>query len=151
MVPAGAIAMGISSLVSRNLLTFKNPKVRFRLNHVVVVVAVGLALLFGLAKSDIGALLLLTYGGTTQLAPAIAAALATKVRLGAIPAMAGIIAGTITVAVVTFAEIPIGSWDSGLLALAPNLAVTAIAEVIRRRRKPGHTPSKRTTAQPAIV
>lgn len=148
MVPAGAIAMGISSLVSRNLLTFKNPKVRFRLNHLVVVIAVGLALLFGLAKSDIGALLLLTYGGTTQLAPAIAAALASKVKLGAVPAMAGIITGTVTVAVITFAEIPIGNWDSGLIALAPNLTVTIVAELIRRRLK---GPVRPEGARPAEV
>ncbi|MBT2551693.1 hypothetical protein [Arthrobacter sp. ISL-5] len=113
-----------------------------------MVIAVGLALLFGLAKSDIGALLLLTYGGTTQLAPAIAAALASKVKLGAVPAMAGIITGTVTVAVITFAEIPIGNWDSGLIALAPNLAVTLVAELIRRRLK---RPVQPEGAQPAEV
>lgn len=134
MVPAGAIAMGISTLVSRNLLPAVSDKTRFRANHLVVVLAVGLALFFGLAKSDIGALLLLTYGGTTQLAPAVAAGLAHRVRVGAVPLMLGMITGTAVVAIITFAEIPIGSWDSGLLALAPNLLVTFAAEAIRRMR-----------------
>lgn len=134
MVPAGAIAMGISTLVSRNLLPAVSDKTRFRANHLVVVLAVALALFFGLAKSDIGALLLLTYGGTTQLAPAVAAGLAHRVRVGAVPLMLGMITGTAVVAIITFAEIPIGSWDSGLLALAPNLLITFAAEAIRRGR-----------------
>lgn len=136
MVPAGAIAMGISSLVSNNLITVKSPKLRFRLNHVIVAVAVGLALTFGLAKSDIGALLLLTYGGLTQLAPAVAIAIGRKVRIGAIPVTLGILAGTLTVAVITFANIPTGGIDSGLIALAPNLVVLAVAELVRRSRNP---------------
>ncbi|MCZ9883100.1 hypothetical protein [Arthrobacter sp. B2a2-09] len=136
MVPAGAIAMGISSLVPNNLLSVKNPKVRFRINHVVVAVAVGLALAFGLAKSDIGALLLLTYGGLTQLAPAVAIAIGRKVRIGAVPVNLGIIVGTLTVAVITFGNIPTGGVDSGLISLAPNLLVLAVAELIRRRRNP---------------
>jgi SSS family solute:Na+ symporter len=38
--------------------------------------------------------------------------------------------------VITFGNIPTGGIDSGLLALAPNLAVLAVAEFIRRRRNP---------------
>lgn len=138
MVPAGAIAMGISTLVSNNLVPARDPRLRLRINHAVVILAIGAALLFGLFRSDIGALLLLTYGGLTQLAPAVAAALPSRVRLGAVPVMLGILTGTAVVAVITFAEIPIGSWDSGLIALAPNLLVTATAEWVRRsRRTPG--------------
>jgi SSS family solute:Na+ symporter len=134
MVPAAAISMGISTLVSRNLFPAVSDKARFRVNHAVVVIAVALALFFGLAKSDIGALLLLTYGGTTQLAPAIAAGLARRVRIGAVPLMMGMITGTAVVATIAFAEIPIGSWDSGLIALAPNILVTLFAEAVRRTK-----------------
>lgn len=134
MVPAAAIAMGISSLVSNNVLSVKNPTLRFRLNHAVVVVAVGLALLFGLAKSDIASLLLLTYGGLTQLAPAVALALPKKVGAGAVPVLLGIVVGTVCVAVLAFAKVPLGGWDSGLVSLAPNLLVLALAEAARRRR-----------------
>lgn len=150
MVPAGAIAMGISSLVSNNLLTVKNPKVRFRLNHVVVAVAVGLALTFGLAKSDIGALLLLTYGGLTQMAPAVAIAIARKVRVGAIPVTLGIITGTLCVAIITFANIPTGGIDSGLLSLLPNLVVMVVAEAIRRQRNPQGVLVNEDDAEPAL-
>ncbi|MDQ4501553.1 sodium:solute symporter family protein [Sinomonas sp. ASV322] len=132
MVPAGAIAMGISMLVSHNLLPVKNPKLRFRLNHVIVAVAVGLALAFGLAKSDIAALLLLTYGGLTQFAPAVAIAIGRKVRVHGIPVVLGIAAGTISVAIITFAGIKTGGVDSGLISLAPNLIVLAVSELIRR-------------------
>lgn len=138
MVPAGAIAMGISLLVSHNVLSIKNPKVRFRVNHLVVATAVGLALIFGLAKSDIGALLLLTYGGLTQLAPAIAFAIARKVRVGGIQVTLGILAGTLSVAIITFGNIKTGGIDSGLISLAPNLIVLVVAEAVRRALRPGH-------------
>jgi SSS family solute:Na+ symporter len=134
MVPAAAIAMGISSLVSHNVLSVKSPVLRFRLNHVVVVVAVGLALLFGLAKSDIASPLLLTYGGLTQLAPAVALALPRRAAAGAVPVLLGVLVGTLSVAAFTFAKVPLGGWDSGLVSLAPNLLVLAVAEALRRRR-----------------
>ena len=31
---------------------------------------------------------------------------------------------------------PIGNWDSGFIALAPNIAVVVVAEMIRRRLQP---------------
>ncbi|GAA3674308.1 sodium:solute symporter family protein [Arthrobacter ginkgonis] len=140
MVPAGAIAMGISLLISHNVLSIKNPKLRFRINHVMVAIAVGLALSFGLAKSDIASLLLLTYGGLTQMAPAVAFAIARKVRVGGIPVTLGILAGTLTVAIITFGGIKTGGIDSGLIALAPNLVVLFLAELARRMLRPGQPP-----------
>ena len=134
MVPAAGIAMGISSLVSTNLIKLKRPDRQMIVTYAVIIGSVGLALAFGLVRSDIGALLLLTYGVTTQLAPAIAIALRKRVRVGAWPIGLSIAAGTITVMVITFADIPIGSWDSGLIALAPNLIVLLVAETIRRAR-----------------
>ena len=145
MVPAAAISMGISSLLANNVCFSLPERVRFRLNRGFVVLAVGAALLFGLAGNDIGALLLLTYGGLTQLAPAIAFALADRVRISAAAAMGGIVAGTITVAVITFAEIPIGSWDSGLVALGPNLIVMAVVELIVRATR------RNSPAVPAVT
>jgi SSS family solute:Na+ symporter len=140
MVPAGAIAMGISLLVSHNLISVRSPKLRFRINHLMVAVAVGLALAFGLAKSDIAALLLLTYGGLTQFAPAVAFANAKKVRVHGIPIVLGIAAGTISVAVITFGGIKTGGIDSGLLSLVPNLLVFTLAEVVRRVLFKGQPP-----------
>ncbi|MFC8522328.1 sodium:solute symporter [Pseudarthrobacter sp. NPDC057230] len=140
MVPAGAIAMGISLLVSNNVLFIRNPKLRLRINHVVVAVAVALALAFGLAKSDIAALLLLTYGGLAQMVPAVAFAIARKVRVGGIPVTLGILAGTVTVAIITFGGIKTGGIDSGLIALAPNVIVLFLAEAVRRMLRPGQPP-----------
>lgn len=140
MVPAAAIVMGISSLLSHNVLFRYPEKLRFRLNHFFVILAVALALVFGLAGNDIGALLLLTYGGLSQMAPAVASGLARTVRLSAPAAMGGIIAGTATVILLTFGTVPIGHWDSGLIALVPNLLVLAIVETVvrtRRRRRIG--------------
>lgn len=134
MVPASAIVMGISTLVTRNVIGGLGAARQMTVNYVVIVVAIGLALAFGLVRSDIGALLLLTYGCTTQFAPAIAIALADRVRVGAWPVGLSIIVGSLTVAVITFANIPIGSWDSGLIALAPNVIVLVVAEAIRRAR-----------------
>lgn len=132
MVPAAAIVMGISSLVSTNLIPVRREAWRFRINALFVVCAILLSLAFGLANSDIGSLLLLTYGGLTQMAPATLIALGRRVTVGAIPALLGIVVGVVTVAWITFFEIPIGSWDSGLIALAPNLVVLVVAEAIRR-------------------
>ncbi|MFJ3957508.1 sodium:solute symporter [Arthrobacter sp. NPDC090010] len=150
MVPAGAIAMGISMLVSNNLLPVKNQRLRFRLNHLIVAVAVGLALAFGLAKSDIGALLLLTYGGLTQMAPAVAFANAKRVRVHGIPVVLGILAGVLSVAIITFGNIKTGGIDSGLVSLLPNLVVLAIAEGLRRVFFKGQPPvPAETQAHPA--
>lgn len=135
MVPAAAISMGISSLLSNNVCFGLPVNVRVQLNRVFVLLAVVAALSFSLAGADIGALLLLTYGGLTQLAPAIAAALPHRVRISSAAAMSGIIVGTVTVVVLTFGDIPIGNWDSGLIGLAPNLIVLAIVELIVRGRR----------------
>jgi SSS family solute:Na+ symporter len=56
--------------------------------------------------------------------------------------------GTLTVVAITFAEIPIGSWDSGLIALVPNLIVLGVVEfAVRARRR--HTGI--SSAAPALV
>ncbi|GAB5898485.1 sodium:solute symporter [Mycolicibacterium mageritense] len=133
MVPAAAIVMGISTLVSRNLITVGSEKTRMRMNTAVVAGAITLALAFGLGGASIASLLLLTYGGLTQLAPAILVALRGRVTVGAVPVLAGIVVGVLVVSWITFFEIPIGSWDSGFIALGPNLVVLAVAEAIRRR------------------
>jgi solute:Na+ symporter, SSS family len=136
MVPAAAIVMGISTLVSRNLITKGEEKTRMRMNTVVVAAAVALALGFGLGGASIASLLLLTYGGLTQLAPITLVALRKRVTVGAIPALLSVVTGVVVVALITFFEVPIGSWDSGFIALGPNLLVLVVAEAIRRSRHP---------------
>jgi SSS family solute:Na+ symporter len=53
--------------------------------------------------------------------------------VGATPALLSVVTGVVVVACITFFEVPIGSWDSGFIALGPNLVVLVIAEAIRRR------------------
>ncbi|MGV9713643.1 sodium:solute symporter family protein [Gordonia sp. NPDC003424] len=151
MVPSAGIAMGISTLVTRNLITIKNPRIALRVNHGVVVLATIAALSFGLKKSNITELLLITYGGLAQLIPAIVIALASRVRVGAVPVLLGAIAGITSVIVLTFAEVPIGSWDSGLVSLAPNLLVLIVAEAIRRAFRPAPAKSPVTVEAPVAV
>ncbi|OPX09842.1 sodium:solute symporter [Mycobacterium sp. AT1] len=152
MVPAAAITMGISSLLANNVCFAASDRTRFRLNKLFVVVAVGAALWFSVSGADIGALLLLTYGGLTQLAPTIAAALPHRVRLSAPAAMSGTVVGTLVVVVLTFADIPIGSWDSGLIGLGPNLVVLAIVELlVRAGRRGAGSPAARSALAPDPV
>ncbi|WP_345942356.1 sodium:solute symporter family protein [Streptomyces sp. SID2888] len=135
MVPSAAIVMGISTLVSHNLLPLRGERARLRSNHLCVIAASALALVLGLARPDLLAnLLLLTYGGLSQLAPATVMALARRNRLGAVPALLGIVTGVATLAWLTFGGVDIGTWDAGLVALAPNLLVTAVAQVLLHRR-----------------
>ncbi|CAM5477379.1 sodium:solute symporter [Streptomyces spiroverticillatus] len=150
MVPSAAIVMGISTLVSRNLLPARTERSRLRANHVCVVVAAALALVLGLTRPDLlGNLLLLTYGGLSQLAPATLAALAKKNLLGTIPALLGIVTGVAVLAWLTFGGTDIGTWDAGLIALAPNLVVTVVAQLVVRRRTAGA--ERATTRKEAVA
>ncbi|MFJ6214963.1 sodium:solute symporter [Streptomyces sp. NPDC092296] len=136
MVPSAAIVMGISTLVSHNLLPVRTERARLRTNHVCVITAAGLALVLGLTRPDLLAnLLLLTYGGLSQLAPATVMALAVRNRLQAVPALLGIVTGVAVLTWLTFGGVNVGSWDAGLLALVPNLLVTFGAQAIASRRR----------------
>lgn len=149
MVPAAAIAVGISTLVSNDLVRVRNERWKMRVNTAVVAVAVLLTLGFGLVRSDIAGLLLLTYGGLTQLAPAILIGLRRRVTIGALPVLLGIVVGVLTVAWLTFFSVPIGNWDSGFIALGPNLVVLLAAEAIRRlagRHQAGAVPAATAAA-----
>ncbi len=139
MVPSAAIVMGISTLVSHNLVPVRSERARLRTNHATVVVASGLALVLGLVRPDVlSNLLLLTYGGLSQLAPATLTALAKRNRLGAVPALLGIVTGVAVLTWLTFGNVDIGNWDPGLISLGPNLLVAAVAQLLlgSRTRKP---------------
>ncbi|MFG2888886.1 sodium:solute symporter [Streptomyces sp. NPDC048248] len=153
MVLSAAIVMGISTLVSHNLVPARGgERARLRVNHVCVVLASGLALVLGLARPDILAnLLLLTYGGLSQLAPATVMALAARNRLAAGPALLGILTGVGTLTWLTFGGSNVGTVDTGLIALVPNLVVTFGAQAllrVRRRRAPAEAPLQ--SAEPSV-
>ncbi|WP_328379688.1 sodium:solute symporter family protein [Streptomyces sp. NBC_00440] len=148
MVPSAAIIVGISSLLSRNVLSVRSERTQLRTNHVCAVVAAALALCLGLSRPDLLAnLLLLTFGGLSQLAPAIVMGLARKVRLDAIPVLLGILTGVAVLTWLTFGDVDLGTMDPGLVALLPNLAVTGVAQLVVRsrtsREEPGGVRGKR--------
>lgn len=151
MVPSAAIVMGISTLVTRNLLAIRSPRRALRVNHLVVVIAIVAALIFGLKNSDIAELLLVTYGGLAQLIPAVALALGSRVRVSAVAVMSGALAGLVSVIVLTFADIPIGSWDSGLISLAPNLVVLVTVECVRRLVASQESPARESEESEILV
>ncbi|WP_338700117.1 sodium:solute symporter family protein [Streptomyces sp. Q6] len=145
MVPSAAIVVGISSLLSRNLFSVRDERRQLRTNHLCVVAAAGLALVFGLTRPGLlSDLLLLTYGGLTQLAPAIVMGLAKRVRLGATPALLGIVAGVAVLTWLTFGGVDVGTVDTGLIALGVNVVVAAVAQ-FAVREQPG---AARGTALP---
>ncbi|WP_405564770.1 sodium:solute symporter [Streptomyces sp. NBC_01180] len=148
MVPSAAIIVGISSLLSRNVLSVRSERTQLRTNHVCAVGAAALALCLGLSRPDLLAnLLLLTFGGLSQLAPAITMGLARKVRLDAIPALLGILTGVAVLTWLTFGNVDLGTMDPGLVALLPNLVVTGVAQLVVRtrtsREESGGVPGKR--------
>ncbi|WP_406134866.1 sodium:solute symporter [Streptomyces sp. NBC_01089] len=148
MVPSAAIIVGISSLLSRNVLSARSERTQLRTNHVCAVAAAALALCLGLSRPDLLAnLLLLTFGGLSQLAPAITMGLARKVRLDAVPVLLGILTGVAVLTWLTFGGVDLGTMDPGLVALLPNLVVTGVAQLVVRsrapREQPGGVPGKR--------
>lgn len=134
MVPAAGILIGISSLVARNIARVRTERGQVQVNHVTVVVACGLALLLGIFRPNLLAnLLLLTYSGTVQLAPGNGLAFLRRVPVGKVPVLLGLIAGEIVVIWLTFgAPTMFGTFNVGLVGLAVNIVVLAIAAGVER-------------------
>ncbi|HWD04918.1 MAG TPA: sodium:solute symporter family protein [Amycolatopsis sp.] len=134
MVPAAGILIGISSLVARNIARVRGERKQFWINHGTVVLASALALVLGIFRPDLLAnLLLLTYSGSVQLAPANLLGFLKKVPVGKGPVLAGLIAGEIVVVWLTFFDTKFaGTVNVGLIGLAANLVVLAVATLIER-------------------
>ncbi|MFB8002717.1 sodium:solute symporter [Nocardia sp. NPDC056000] len=133
MVPAAAISLGISSLVARNLIPLRGARATLALNHGTVIVVACLTLLLAIQRpSALADLLLLTFSGLAQTAPAFLAALGDRRPLGKYPAMAGLLSG---IGVVAWVEIgkhyaAVHNINSGIIGLAVNLAVCVVAQGI---------------------
>lgn len=140
MVPAAALCIGISTLVSHNLVP-KGTTMRskLRVNNAIVVAAAGLALVLGIARPDLLAnLLLLTFAGLSQLAPGILGGLPRTPILQKVSVLAGIVAGIGVVIVFTFTSIPHAQIDPGILGLVANVLVLVLVEAALRSA--GHYP-----------
>ncbi len=140
MVPAAGILVGISSLVARNIVRVRNERGQFWVNQGTVVVACGLALLLGIYRPDLLAnLLLLTFNGLSQLAPANGLGFLRRRLVGKWPVLAGIVVGIATVIYLTFVDKTMfGTFNVGLIGLAANLVVLGIGVGIERAT--GHAP-----------
>ncbi|WP_019058797.1 sodium:solute symporter family protein [Streptomyces prunicolor] len=134
MVPAAGILIGISSLVARNIARVQGERTQFWINHGTVVAACGLSLLLAIFRPDLLAnLLLLTYSGTVQLAPAIALGFLTRRPVGKVPILAGLFVGELAVIWLTFWNKDLaGNVNVGLIGLAANLIVLTLAAPAER-------------------
>ncbi|MDV7223425.1 sodium:solute symporter family protein [Streptomyces prunicolor] len=144
MVPAAGILIGISSLVARNIARVQGERTQFWINHGTVVAACGLSLLLAIFRPDLLAnLLLLTYSGTVQLAPAIALGFLTRRPVGKVPILAGLFVGELAVIWLTFWNKDLaGNVNVGLIGLAANLIVLTLAAPAERLL------ARRATPQP---
>jgi SSS family solute:Na+ symporter len=135
MVPAAGILIAISSLVARNIARTGDERWQFWINHLTVVITCGSALLLAIWRPDLLAnLLLLTYSGSVQLAPANCLGLQRRVVVGKLPVITALIVGEIVVLWLTFiTPHAVGTINVGLIGLAANVAVLGIGVVIGRR------------------
>jgi SSS family solute:Na+ symporter len=140
MVPAAGIIIGISSLVARNISPVRSERGQFWVNHATVVMAIGFALVLSIYRPDLLAnLLLLTFSGTVQLAPANGLAFLRRTPVGKVPVLLGIVAGEIVVFYLTLVdETLVGHANAGIVGLAVNIVVVALAAAVERAA--GHAP-----------
>lgn len=148
MVPAAGILVGISSSVARNIVRVRTDRAQFWVNHGTVVVACGLALVLALVRPDLLAnLLLLTFNGTAQLAPANGLGFFRRKLVSKVPVMIGLVAGEAVVILLTFwAPKMFGTFNVGLIGLGVNIVVLAVCAGIERAA--GRAPAQQPELQP---
>ncbi|MEC3974817.1 sodium:solute symporter family protein [Amycolatopsis sp. H20-H5] len=135
MVPAAGILIGISSLVARNIVRVRSERRQFWINHGTVVIASALALVLGIFRPDLLAnLLLLTFSGSVQLAPANALGFLRRVPVGKVPVLAGLVSGEVVVLWLTFVDTHLaGNFNAGLVGLGVNVVVLLLVAFATRR------------------
>ena len=144
MVPAAGILIGISSLVARNIVRVRGERKQFWINHGTVVLASTLALVLGIFRPDLLAnLLLLTYSGSVQLAPANLLGFLRRVPVGKGPVLAGLVAGEIVVLWLTFVDKNlVGHVNVGLVGLGANIVVLGLSALVERTVAPRAIPAE---------
>jgi solute:Na+ symporter, SSS family len=153
MVPSAGILIGISTLVARNIARVRGERRQFWVNHGTVVVACALALLLGIYRPDLLAnLLLLTYSGTVQLAPANALGLLRRNPAGSAAVLLGLVTGEAVVVWLTFVDKTlVGTVNAGLVGLAANVVVVAAVAGAARLRSGPAAGTGRAAAERAAV
>jgi len=144
MVPAAGILIGISSLVARNIVRVRGERKQFWINHGTVVLASTLALVLGIFRPDLLAnLLLLTYSGSVQLAPANLLGFLRRVPVGKGPVLAGLVVGEIVVLWLTFVDKTlVGHVNVGLVGLGVNIVVLGLSALVERAMAPRAIPAE---------
>jgi SSS family solute:Na+ symporter len=134
MVPAAAILIAVSPLVARNIVRVTDERRQLAINHAAVVIACALALTLGLLRPELLAnLLLLTYSGSVQLAPAIVLALRKNVPVTQGPTLCGLVTGEAVVIWLTFISPGLlGTVNVGLVGLTANVAVLGVSALFQR-------------------
>ncbi|WP_433179334.1 sodium:solute symporter family protein [Actinoallomurus sp. CA-150999] len=133
IVPAAAMCVALSSLVANNLVRLRTERAKILLNHTVVVLAAGVALVLGISRPDLLAnLQLLTVSGFAQLIPAMIAAVGRRRLLSLPAALLGLAAGETLVVWATLTDTDLAHINAGIAGLAVNVAVAAVAELAVR-------------------
>lgn len=135
MVPSAALLIAISTLLSRNIARARSARSQFTITQVTVVAATAASLLLAIVMPNLLAnLLLLTFSGLDQLAPAIGGAILLRRRPSAPAIIAGILAGLAVVIFFTFVQTPPLAINEGIIGLAVNLIVVTVWEMVHRAR-----------------
>jgi SSS family solute:Na+ symporter len=144
LVPGSLILMTIATTMARALRPARadSPAGSLGLARALVPVIAAVALLFTFRGGEtLVALLLMAYSMVTQLFPPLLASLATNRRITAAGAIAGILVGELTVAIVTIADVKLPAafpnWprtitdvNIGALALLLNIATMLLVSAI---------------------
>jgi SSS family solute:Na+ symporter len=150
LVPGSMILITAATILARNVYQVMAPKTS---EHGVAVIARALVPVLALAAvwltlhggTALVPLLLMGYNFVTQLFPSLMLSLGERPRISAASAIAGIVAGEITVVVLTVTSASVGKLlpaapqavkdlNVGFVALAVNVAVMGIVAVVTRRR-----------------
>ena len=151
LVPGSMILMAASTVLAKNVVYpgvgADDPRIARLAKGLVPVVAVAALWFTFQGGNSIVALLLMGYALVTQLFPSLVCSLLPRNPLTTAGAMAGVVAGELTVAWITIGQVKVAtllpgapSWiqdlNSGFVALLVNLVISGVVSVLTGRRAP---------------
>ena len=144
LVPASAQLLGAASIFAKNVLGVfgiaTGDAARTLATRVLVVVVAVLALGYWLEEQrTLVELILIYYNGVVQFLPGVVAAFGFA-RVSAWSVAAGIATGFALVVFLTLSGTPLGGVNPGLVALAGNVAITALVAIFFPRRAHRYEP-----------
>ena len=151
LVPGSMILMAASTVLAKNVVYpgvgADDPRIARLAKGLVPVVAVAALWFTFQGGNSIVALLLMGYALVTQLFPSLVCSLLPRNPLTTAGAMAGVVAGELTVAWITIGQVKVAtllpgapSWiqdlNIGFVALLVNLLISGVVSVVTRRKVP---------------